>query len=116
MEFLQRMWNPFGVPVPGFGGASAAAPAAPAASAADPQAAPPASPAFHYPNPAAMFITLDPADVERKILELKVIENWLAMSLNLMQMSIRTLELQKASLEALRGGATPKQEPTRGKG
>ena len=32
------------------------------------------------------------------------------MSLNLMQMSIKTLELQQASLEALHAGAVPKGE------
>ena len=57
-----------------------------------------------FPNPAAMFAALDPAEVERKIGELRVIENWLAMSLNMMQMSIKTMELQKASLEAMRAG------------
>jgi hypothetical protein len=40
-----------------------------------------------------------------------VIENWLQMSLNLMQMSIKTLELQKASLEALRGAQAPAPKP-----
>ena len=50
-----------------------------------------------------MFAALDPAEVERKIGELRIIENWLQMSLNMMQMSIKTLELQKASLEAMRG-------------
>jgi hypothetical protein len=33
------------------------------------------------------------------------------MSLNFMQMSIKTLEWQKASLEALRAGASAAQEP-----
>ncbi len=56
-----------------------------------------------FPNPAAMFATLDPAEIERKIAELKIIENWLTMSVNMMQMSIKTMELQKASLEAMRG-------------
>src|SRR5216110_3427078 len=62
LEFMQRMWNPFGMQVP---------------------------------NPAAMFATLDPAEIDRKIAELRVIENWLAMSQNFMHMSIKTLELQK---------------------
>ena len=57
-----------------------------------------------FPNPAAMLAALDPIEVERKIGELKIIEGWLAMSLNLMQMSIKTLELQHASLEALHAG------------
>jgi len=51
-----------------------------------------------------MFAALDPAEVQRKIDELRIVENWLAMSLSMMQMSIKTLELQKASLEALNVG------------
>jgi hypothetical protein len=54
-----------------------------------------------------MFATLDPAELERKINELRIIEGWLQMSLNLMQLSIKTMELQKASLEALRGAQVP---------
>jgi hypothetical protein len=97
-EFMQKMWNPFGFAMPG-----AVAPPAPGM----PQAPPP------FPNPLAMFATLDPVEVERKIGELRVIEGWLAMSLNFMQMSIKTLELQKASLEALRAGAAAASEPAR---
>jgi len=93
LEFMQKMWNPLGLPMPGAPPATGMPPAAP------------------FPNPMAMFATLDPAEVERKIGELKVIESWLAMSLNFMQMSIKTLEWQKASLEALRAGASAAQEP-----
>jgi hypothetical protein len=116
MEFMQRMWNPFGVPIPGFGvpGAPAAAPPQPPEAPAAPTQPSPLG--FQYPNPAAMFMALDPAEIERKIGELKVIENWLTMSLNLMQMSIRTLELQKASLEALRGNAPLKSDDGRHRG
>jgi len=57
-----------------------------------------------FPNPATMFATMDPAEIDKKIAELRVIENWLSMSQNFMQMSIKTLELQKASLEAMRAG------------
>lgn len=103
LEFMQRMWNPFGIPIPGFG-----APVPPEAGGAPPQIA--------FPNPAAMFAALDPAEVERKINELKVIESWLAMSLSMMQMSIKTLELQKASLEAMRAAHTPKSETSTRKG
>ncbi|MEO5700459.1 MAG: PhaM family polyhydroxyalkanoate granule multifunctional regulatory protein [Casimicrobiaceae bacterium] len=97
LQFMQRMWNPFGVPMPGFG--------LPGAGAASGAAGPAAGTAF--PNPATMFATLDPAEIERKIGELKVIENWLQMSLNLMQMSIKTMELQKASLEVMRSSHSP---------
>ncbi|HTP98353.1 MAG TPA: PhaM family polyhydroxyalkanoate granule multifunctional regulatory protein [Casimicrobiaceae bacterium] len=90
LDFMQRMWNPLGIAIPGF------APAAAAAAAPAPGATP-------FPNPAALFAALDPAEVDRKITELKIIENWLTMSLSMMQMSIKTMELQKASLEAMRG-------------
>jgi len=81
MEFMQKMWNPLGVTMPAFGLPAAAA-------------VPGAMP---FPNPAA-------------IAELKIIENWLTMSVSMMQMSIKTMELQKASLEAMRGsmGASKK--------
>lgn len=89
MEFMQKMWNPLGVTMPGFGMPGAVAPAMPGA--------------MPFPNPAAMLAALDPLEIERKIVELRVIENWLTMSVSMMQMSIKTMELQKASLEAMRG-------------
>ena len=101
LEFMQKMWNPFGVPMPGFGmpGMPQAAPTGAPGGAAG-------MPGMPFPNPAMMFAALDPSEVERKIGELRVIENWLAMSLSMMQMSIKTLELQKASLEALRSAGS----------
>ena len=98
-DFMQKIWNPFGVPIPGFSvpGASPGMPGMGSAFGA-------AAGGLPFPNPVAMFATLDPAELERKIGEMKVIEAWLAMSLNLMQMSIKTMELQKASLEAMRVG------------
>jgi hypothetical protein len=98
LEFMQKMWNPLGMVAPGVPPAPGLPPTAP------------------FPNPMAMFATLDPSEIERKIGELRVIESWLTMSLNFMQMSIKTLEWQKASLEALRAGdeaaSTPVQ-PTK---
>ena len=96
LEFMQKMWNPLGIPIPGF-------------------ALPGTAGALPFPNPAAMLATLDPAELERKIGEMKVIEAWLAMSLNLMQMSVKTMELQKASLEALRGAHAPTTAKPAGK-
>jgi len=98
-QFMQKMWNPFGIPLPGFG-----MPAAPTgAPNAGAQSPPGMVGGMPFPNPAAMFATLDPAELGRKIDELRIVESWLQMSLNLMQLSIKTMELQKASLEALRG-------------
>ena len=101
LEFMQKMWNPFGVPMPGFG-----MPGMPQAEPMGAQGGGAGMPGMPFPNPAMMFAALDPAEVERKIGELRVIENWLAMSLSMMQMSIKTLELQKASLEALRSAGS----------
>ena len=89
LEFMQKMWNPLGFTLPGM------TPPAPGMTNAAPL----------FPNPMTMFATIDPAEIDRKIGELRVIENWLSMSLNFMQLSIKTLELQQASLEALRAGA-----------
>jgi hypothetical protein len=95
LEFMQRMWNPLGMPLPGM-----PLPGMP------PPGTAPAAPGANvpWPNPMSMFATLDPVEIDRKIEELRVIENWLTMSQNFMQMSIKTLELQKASLEAMRAG------------
>jgi hypothetical protein len=122
MAFMQRMWNPFAVPMPAGGAAPAGSHGASGQGAA-PAAPPGMMPGMMgglmpgmmpFPNPAAMFAALDPVEVDRKIGELKVIEGWLAMTLNLMQMSIKTLELQRASLEALQGTHAP--EPGKHKG
>jgi hypothetical protein len=106
LEFMQKLWNPFGLPIPGFG-----------VPGAGPQAGAPALGAYPgmppLPNPAAMFAALDPVAVEGKIAELRVIEGWLTMSLSMMQMSIKTLELQKASLEAMRAAHAPSDARTR---
>src|SRR2546421_98491 len=87
LEFMQRMWNPLGIPIPGFAGPAGAMPGQAG------QGAP-------CPHPAAIFPALDPAEIDRKIAELRIVENWLTMTLSMMQMSMKTLELQKASLEA----------------
>ncbi len=87
LEFMQRMWNPFGVAMPGFGAEPAATQGVPG---------------MPFPSPAALFAALDPVELDRKIAELRVIENWLTMSVNMMQMSIKTMELQKVSVEAMR--------------
>jgi len=48
------------------------------------------------------FATFDPAEVEKKIHEFKAIETWLNMQIGMLQMTIKTMEMQKSSLEALR--------------
>jgi len=122
MAFMQKMWNPFAMPMPGSASGAVTPTAEPApgapttAQAAAASAAPAMMPGMMpgmlpFPNPAAMFAALDPIEVARKIDELRIIEGWLAMTLNLTQMSIKTLELQHASLEALHAARPPAKTP-----
>jgi hypothetical protein len=78
LEFMQKMWNPMGFPLPGM-----------------------------------VAPTISVEELERKLSELKSVENWLKMNLGLLQMTIKTLEMQKSALETLSGGAGQKPDPDR---
>ena len=54
-----------------------------------------------FPIPGMFTPTMSVEEVEKKIVELKSVENWLKMNLSFLQMTIKTLEMQKAALEAL---------------
>jgi hypothetical protein len=73
LEFMQKMWNPLGFPLPGM-----------------------------------VAPTIDPKEIERKLGEMRSVENWLKMNLGLLQMTIQTLEMQKSALETLSGAASEK--------
>jgi hypothetical protein len=45
--------------------------------------------------------TLDPKEIEKRITDLRSIEAWLNMNLNMVKFSIQGLELQKAALQAM---------------
>ena len=45
------------------------------------------------------------SEVEKKINEFKAVEAWLGMQLGMLQMTIKTMEMQKASLDALQAQA-----------
>jgi hypothetical protein len=78
LEFMQKMWNPMGFPLPGM-----------------------------------VAPTISVEEIERKLGELRSVENWLKMNLGLLQMTIKTLEMQKTALETLAGGAPGRPEPDR---
>lgn len=61
------------------------------------------------PTPGMAMPTLDPEEVEKRIADLKSVEGWLSLNLNMVKMTIQGLEIQKAALEATRGGGIPKQ-------
>ena len=54
-----------------------------------------------FPLPGMLTPTADPEAIENKIRELKTIETWLTMNVGFIQMTIKTLEMQKAALESL---------------
>ena len=64
-----------------------------------------------FPNPAAMFAALDPVEIERKIERASRDRELARDEPNMMQMSIKTMELQKASLEAMRAAHAPASDP-----
>jgi len=45
---------------------------------------------------------LDQGEIERRIAELRSVENWLNMNLNVLRMTLQGLEMQKSSLAAMR--------------
>ena len=77
-----------------------------------------------YPLQSLMFPVLDPKEIEKKIAELETVEHWLKANLNMLQLTIKSLEYQRAMLKggeksardgrAARGrgaGRGPRREP-----
>lgn len=57
------------------------------------------------PVPGLAMPTLDPQELDKRIAELKSVEGWLSMNLNMLRMAIQGLEMQKAALVAVRATA-----------
>ena len=60
---------------------------------------------MNFPFPGAVQPTLDPEEIERKINELKAVESWLKMNVGMIEMTIKTMEMQKSALETIRDSA-----------
>lgn len=54
------------------------------------------------PVPGMAMPTLDPAEVDKRITDLRSVEGWLNMNLNMVRLSIQGLEMQKIALQAMR--------------
>ena len=61
-----------------------------------------------FPIPGMLTPTANVEEIHNKIRELKSVENGLTMSVGFVKMTIKTLELQKAALEALGAGQDKK--------
>lgn len=59
------------------------------------------------PLPGMAVPTFDPQEVEKRIAELKSVEAWLSMNLNMLKLSINGLEMQRAALQAMKSAAEP---------
>ena len=60
-----------------------------------------------FPIPGMFAPTMSAEEVEKKIAEMKSVETWLKMNLTLLQVTIKTLEMQRAALQAMQDSATP---------
>lgn len=65
------------------------------------------------PVPGMAMPTLDPAEVEKRIADLKSVETWLSMNLNMVKMAIQGLEVQKMALVAMRANVGAAGEAAR---
>ena len=52
--------------------------------------------------PGMVTPTLDVDELDKRIADLKAVENWLKMNLNMLQMSIQGLEMQRAAIGAVK--------------
>jgi len=70
-----------------------------------------------YPLQSLMFPMVDAKEIEKKIAELEVVEHWLRANVNMVQMTVQSLQYQLALLKGgekfqqeLQGGAAPKPQ------
>ncbi len=69
---------------------------------------------MNFPFPGMVQPTLDPEEIEKKIAELKAVESWLKMNVGMVEMTIKTMEMQKSALETLRDSAQQATAGSRG--
>jgi hypothetical protein len=62
------------------------------------------------PLPGMAMPTFDPQEVEKRIADLRSVEAWLNMNLNMIRFSIQGLEVQRAALQAMRVGTQLKKD------
>ena len=60
-----------------------------------------------FPIPGMFTPAMSVEEVDKKIAELKSVENWLKMNLGFLQMTVKTLEMQRSSLQILQESAKP---------
>ena len=66
-----------------------------------------------YPLQSLMFPMLDAKEIEKKIAELETVEHWLKANVSMLQLTIKSLQYQRAMLK---GGEKFQEEMKSGKG
>jgi hypothetical protein len=61
-----------------------------------------------FPIPGMFTPTMDIGEIEKKLAELQSVENWLKMNLTFLQMTIKTLEMQKSAIQTIQESAKSK--------
>jgi hypothetical protein len=67
-------------------------------------------------DPQAMMKAIDPAEIDRRIADMRAVESWLKFSLSTLEMSIKTMEMQRdayASFAKMNESATAGAEAMR---
>jgi hypothetical protein len=58
------------------------------------------------PVPGMAMPTMDPKEVDKRVADLKSVETWLQMNLNMVRFAIQGLEVQRAALAAMKSGTS----------
>jgi hypothetical protein len=85
-EFFRRFWAPMGMNMPGATGAPGM---------------PGAGPIPGFP-PGMVFPTTSTEELDKRVAELRAVEGWLNLNLEMVRATIQGFEAQKATLEAYR--------------
>ena len=60
-----------------------------------------------FPVPGMAVPTLDPKEVDKRLAELRSVEAWLQVNLNMVRFAVQGLEVQRSALIAMGGGPSP---------
>ena len=66
-----------------------------------------------FPVPGMFMPTANVEDIDKKIAELKAVETWLTMNIGFVQMTVKTLEMQKAALASFAAAAKTDYPPNK---
>ena len=64
-----------------------------------------------YPLQSLMFPVLDPKELEKKIGELEIVEHWLKANVNMVQLTIKSLQFQRAMVKGGEAAADVLKKP-----